>query len=312
MRVVVLGSYVHVHCLAVKSLPTSGASIEAHDWWQDHGGKGLNLAVGMHRLGLSVSLLLAVGDDAAGAAITELLQAEGLSTQHIYKLGQQSGFGIGLISADGQNVIAVYSGANNLLTTEHVKALAADIQQAKLVCAQFEIQPAIVLEAFRIAKNAQIQTLLNPSPWQRPSPELLGMTDILIVNEPEALKLFALNAQTQLTVDDWRSLDTSQHWTGKQLIVTLAERGAVLFQKQQAPCYLPAWKVQQLDPTGTGDAFTAGFTYAQIMKPVIEEKLLFANACGAILATQAGVLAALPKRAEVEAFIQQNPQPHLI
>ncbi|HPY40004.1 MAG TPA: PfkB family carbohydrate kinase, partial [Thiolinea sp.] len=137
MRVVVLGSYVHAHCLAVPALPTAGASMQASDYWQDHGGKGLNLAVGMHRLGLQVCLLLAVGEDPAGRHISQLLQSEGIDTRHVVKLGAHSGFGVGLISADGQNVIAIAPGANHLLTETHLSRLENDIKLAQIVCAQF-------------------------------------------------------------------------------------------------------------------------------------------------------------------------------
>lgn len=310
MQVIVLGSYVQAHCLAVSALPTSGASIQAQACWHDHGGKGLNLAVGMHRLGLKVGLLLAIGDDAAGASICQFLQAEGLDTQHVLRLGEQSGFGVGLVGADGQNVIAVYSGANHLLNATHIAGLEADISQAQLVCAQFEIQPAIVLTAFQLAKRYQIKTLLNPSPWQKPSAALLQVTDILVLNEAEALLMFELNARTALSIEDWCRLDFLEDWQGELLIITLAERGAILFNQGRTPIYVPAWSITQADPTGAGDAFTAGLSYALIHQPSYPQALRFANACGALLAQQVGVLAALPPLSTVEAFMQQNHWPH--
>lgn len=310
MRVVVLGSYVRAHCLAVPVLPMRGASIQAVNYWQEHGGKGLNLAVGMHRLGLKVGLLLAIGDDEAGKSVYEFLQTEGISTQHVLKLGAHSGFGVGLISADGGNLISVFSGANHLLSATHIEAMTEDIQLAQLVCAQLEIQPSVVLAAFQIARRYQVKTLLNPSPWQKLSAELLELTDILILNELEALLMFEL-AATSLSQQEWCKLNLNAYWSGELLIITLAERGAILFRQDQAPLYEPAWQVIQADPTGTGDAFTAGWVCALTQQKNYTQALRFANACGALLAQQVGVLAALPPLNAVEAFMQKNHLPLL-
>lgn len=306
MRVVVLGSYVHAHCLAVTTLPLSGASVQASACWQGHGGKGLNLAVGLHRLGLEVSLLLAVGRDAAGVSVHNFLQEEGIATKYIFSLGEQSGFGVGLVGADGQNVIAVYSGANHLLDQSHIAALEEDISQAQLICAQFEIQQSVILTAFQLAKQHQLKTVLNPSPWQRPSVELLKLTDILILNEIEALSMFELDDVLNLSIEAWCNLKLIPYWYGELLVITLAERGAILFSQGQEPLYVPAWSIIQLDPTGSGDAFAVGFMYALLKQNSYSQIMRFANACGALLAQEVGVLNRLPTLNKVEAFIQQN------
>ena len=310
MSVIVLGSYVHAHCLTVSTLPLNGASIQAQDYWHGHGGKGLNLAIGMHRLGLEVCLLLAIGQDRAGKEIYSFLEAEGVNTKHVLALGEQSGFGVGLISADGQNIIAVHPGANHLLVEKHVTGLEEDIKQSSLICAQFEIQQSVILTAFRLAKRYHLTTLLNPSPWKRPSPELLALTDLLIMNESEAACMFELEDYGRLSIQAWCDLSLEPYWQGELLIITLAERGAVLFQPEQAPLYVPAWGVKQADPPGAGDAFTAGFAYALLTYKQYPQAMQFANACGALLAQAVGVLDALPQLSTVETFMQQNRLPH--
>lgn len=306
MRVVVLGSYVHAHCLTVAALPISGASIQAHHCWQGHGGKGLNLALGMHRLGVEICLLLAIGKDSAGKAIHAFLEAEGMNTKHILALGEQSGFGVGLIGADGQNVIAVYGGANHLMSDKHILALEDELKTSQIMCAQFEIQQLTVLAGFHLAKRYKVKTMLNPSPWQKPSPELLALTDILILNESEAGALFELDSYASLSVQAWCSLAQIDDWQGELLIITLAERGAILFQQGQEPLYIPAWTVKQIDPTGAGDAFAAGFVYALLKQYSYPQAMQFANACGALVVQETGVLETLPKLSTVESFMQQN------
>ena len=311
MSVVVIGSYVQANCLTVQALPVAGASVQASSFWQEHGGKGLNLAIGMHRLGLNTKLLLAIGQDQAGESLLKWLEQEGLSTQYIHQLAMGSGIGFGLIGDDGQNLIVVHPGANYHLRSEHLHVMLDEIKQSHLVCAQFEVQPAIILEAFRLAKNYKVTTLLNPSPWQTIDPELQVLTDILIVNESEALLLFELE-QTCLSIQEWCALCIQNYWQGLVLVITLAEHGVIYYARDKSPLHIPAWSIKQADPTGAGDAFTAGLAYALQQAWPVQECLCFANACGALVASQIGVLNVLPSLEAVNNFIQLNHAQHLI
>ncbi len=107
--------------LSVDRLPVAGESLAATRYFQEHGGKGLNLGVGLHRLGVAVDLLMAVGQDDAGAAVTRRLAEEGIGTDWVLTLGPNSGYGVGFIAPDGRNFLAAHPGANALLTPEHVE-----------------------------------------------------------------------------------------------------------------------------------------------------------------------------------------------
>ena len=77
MRAFVLGNYMHACFMHVDRLPCAGESLAARrvDW--EHGGKGLNLGLGLHRLGAEVHMIMAVGADLPGAAVCQALVAEG-------------------------------------------------------------------------------------------------------------------------------------------------------------------------------------------------------------------------------------------
>lgn len=306
MKVLVLGSYVSANCLCVERLPLAGESLGAQSLWVEHGGKGLNLAVGLHRLGLGIELLLAVGNDAAGNNLLGFLQTEGLDTRWVVKAGKHSGLGIGLIAADGSNVIVVYPGANALLDKTHIQTAFGALESTQLVCAQFEIPDAPILAAFQRARLCGINTLLNPSPWRVPSPCLLGLTDILVVNETEAAALFCLETSEMLAVEQWLTMLPTLAWQGKLLVVTLAERGCVALQSGQKAIYQPAWVITLTDPTGAGDAFTAGLSQAWMSGLGLVEALRFANACGAIVAARQAVLPTLPTATQVAAFMAEQ------
>lgn len=303
MGVFVLGSYINANSMTVKHLPKAGASIQAENLWTEHGGKGLNLAVGMHRLGLPTHTLLAVGDDAAGDSLLTRLQVEGMNTQGIVRSTVPSGFGIGLVATDGNNIIVVYPGANAQLNTHHVQAASSILRDCQLVCAQFEIPDAPIVEAFRQARQHGIKTLLNPSPWRVPDPAILALTDMLVLNETEAAACFGIEDAPTLSPAQWLRLLPTLAWQGQLLVVTLAERGCIAFPCGQPAIHEPAWTVTPADPTGAGDAFTAGLVYALLHHYPLPNALCFANACGAMVASQPGVLPALPQVAAVQMFM---------
>jgi ribokinase len=103
MRIFVLGSYVNANCLYVEKLPTAGESLSAQAMWTEQGGKGLNLTVGIHRLGGHVDTLLALGVDSAADALLKFLKAEGIDTRWVIRTSEQSGFGVGFIAPNGEN-----------------------------------------------------------------------------------------------------------------------------------------------------------------------------------------------------------------
>jgi ribokinase len=302
-KVFVLGNFVQACCWNVPRLPLPGETLVATGVHIEPGGKGLNVAVCLHRLGVEVNTLIGCGADAAGASLMALLKGEAMSTNHVYTFAGASGWGSGWIAADGQNAIAVYPGANLLLADEHVAQAAADITQAQLVYGQFETALPAVEAAFALAHANGVTTVLNPSPWQTPSPKLRQSTHTVIVNESEAIGLLAM--ATPLTYNVSRSAQQIEaslssfwrDWPSLQcLVVTLGAMGSLGFDRSQPSFCLHASApaIVAIDTVGAGDAFASGYCAARLSGESLETALRWGNACGGHLASKAGVLAALP------------------
>ncbi len=309
MRAFVVGAYVSANFLFVPSLPREAQTAAATGYFHDHGGKGLNLGIGLHRLGVATDLLLSVGDDARGREITQLLREMGLSTDHVHTAEVGSGFGIGLIAPDGANLLAAYMGANALLGETHVEQARKTIEAAHFCLAQFESPEPAILAAFRIAKAAGRVTYLNPSPWSQPSDELLGLTDIMVVNEPEAMDFLGVataGAPAQDFARDLPDFSKRRGWRGELLVVTLAERGAVAL-KGGACTVVPAFPIDQIDATGAGDGFGCGLVSALAAGESLDAALRKASACGALVASRKGVFDVLPHAGELEKFLSSRP-----
>ncbi len=297
----VLGSYVQAQCLLLERLPTEGESLAATGLISEHGGKGLNVAIAAKRLGAQVETLIGLGEDPAAENLRQFFQQQGLSTQGLVSTGPQSGYGVGFIAADGSNFLAIYPGANALVTAAHVDAAYAALAAADMVCAQFEIAEAAIVQAFQHARALAIPTCLNPSPWHTPSEELLAVTDIVIVNASEAALLLA---QPPLgnDVEAWLACLPTVAWQGQLLVITLADQGCVAWHNGEV-CYQPAFTITAQDATGAGDAFTAALAVALATGKSLAEALVLAAACGAWVAARLGVLQALPNAEEILAFI---------
>ncbi|MEQ1602669.1 MAG: ribokinase [Methylophilaceae bacterium] len=310
MSIFVIGSFMHANFMEMERLPAAGESVVATSMRAELGGKGLNLAVGMHRLGARVSLFLAAGHDAAGNAMLDRLKVEGVCASHVLRLGEYSGYGVGFIGHNGANVIAVFPGANALLSAAHVEQESAAIASASWICSQYEVPEDATLQAFKIAKQHGVKTYLNPSPWRKSEGEWLGLTDVLVVNESEAAAMFDLVGTEQMTPQLWcsrlSSLARTLGWKGYLLVVTLAEFGCVALEQSGNIIFQPAWPIRQIDATGAGDAFGCGLLWSLINGLSVPEALINANACGALLAASAGCLDALPTCQQLLAFKEKT------
>lgn len=309
MRAFVVGNYMNANFLHVPRLPRAGETVAATAVFREHGGKGFNLAVGLRRLGAEVAILMTLGRDDPGAAATACLAAEGIDVSRVHAVETPSGYGVGLIADDGENALAPYLGANLALDETHVADAAADIAAADWTLATFEAPAPAIFRAFALARAARRRTLLNAGPWRPITPEQEALIDVLVMNESEAAGYFARPELAQASLADWRAAlaerPRAQERRGRWLVVTLAARGAVARRPDGTVVDAPAHAIAQIDATGAGDAFAAGLACA--LHEGRDDPLALANACGAMVARRRGVLAALPMRAELDAFGRATP-----
>jgi ribokinase len=80
---VVIGAAVNDISLHTQKMPAPNTSVQAYAFEERPGGKGLNQAVGLARLGAKVRLVSPLGSDQTGAEILEFLRAEGVDTGYL-------------------------------------------------------------------------------------------------------------------------------------------------------------------------------------------------------------------------------------
>jgi ribokinase len=90
---------------------------------------------------------------------------------------------------------------------------------------------------------------------------------------------------------------------GKLVALTLGEEGAVLLENGREVARAAPPRVEAVDGTAAGDAFTACLVVSHLEGRDWEEALRRACAAGAIAATRAGAQPSLPTAAEVDAIV---------
>lgn len=290
--------------IAVERRPETGETVLGSDLAVHPGGKGANQAVAAARLGARTALLARVGADPHGELLLDSQRAAGVDTAGVLTGGAPTGVALITVDPSGDNSIVVSPGANGRLTPEDVRAAARLFRSSRVVSAQLEIPLETVVEAVRsVAPGGRF--VLNPSP-PRPLPdELLAACDPLIVNEHEAKVILGVaGADAGEEPEDWARVLLARG--PRSVVVTLGSAGA-LVASAEGMTRVPAVRVDAVDTTGAGDAFTAALAWRLGAGASLAEAAAYASRVGAAAVTKEGAQVSFPTAAEVEALNDGAP-----
>lgn len=288
----------------VDKMPQVGETILAKAFKKVSGGKGANQAVAASRLGANVSMIGKIGNDDNGNEIYKCLEKDKVNTQNIFK-DEVSPTGMAIISvnAEGNNSIVVVPGSNMNITKEDINKCRETIINSEVIVAQFETPVEATIEAFKIAKENGVMTILNPAPASEICDKLMSLTDIIIPNETEVMSI------TNIKVEDE---ETSKKAAGKffskgitYVIITLGDKGAALVSKDNS-VLIPSFKVKAVDTTAAGDGFIGALVSSlNINKKdkdifnALEEAIFFANKVSSLIVQKQGAQTSLPTIEEI-------------
>ena len=293
-QIVVVGSYNHDVSFSVLRLPAPGETCLSLGRLDSPGGKGSNQAIQAARCGAVTAMVAALGSDAAGDEALTLWAADGIVTLGVARLADHpTGMATILVDAAAENVIVVDSGANAHLAAAHVEAASGLIAGAKVVVAQLETPVAATMRAFEIARAAGVATLLNAAPAPEAiEPALLALTDVLVVNEGEGRVLSGHAYATQIG-------EALLSRVGQAVVVTLGAQGAALFEHHRPLLRASPPKVDVVDTTGAGDAFTGAFAARWATSGDLGSALAWGVAAGALACTRKGAAASCADAAQI-------------
>ena len=281
------------------------------------GGAPANVAVALARLGADVGFIGKVGQDDYGAFLIDLLAGQGVDVTH-FVADSRGPTMLAIVAAPTptEQQFVLYNGASDLLTVEELPQSAISAATAFIygsVTLASESRSAAVAAA-RWTRDAGRQVIfdvnLRPALWpdldiaKQRIEESVALASVLKLNETELEFLTGLSdpaSGSQSLIDQ-----------GVQLCcVSLGTDGAY-FNNGKAQGHVPAFSVEVQDTTGSGDAFVAGLAFQLVQRDqplaALDEASLyqiiaFANACGALAATQVGAMSAAPNMAAVEELL---------
>jgi ribokinase len=287
--VVVVGSVNADVVVSVRALPGPGETVSGGAFARHGGGKGGNQAVAAARLGARVRFVGAVGADDLGEEALRLLEDEGIDVAGAARLEDvPTGVAVIVVDENGENQIAVASGANGALTAAHVTE-ALRLEGRGVVLMSHEVPPEAVSAGVRAARQAGWTAILNPAPARELGDDLEGV--ILTPNADEARRLADHD-------DVEAAAKALAAKTGAPVLVTLGADGALLM-RDGAATRIPVPRVQVVDTTGAGDTVNGALAAELAAGRDLPDAVRFALAAAALSTQVAGAREGMPRRDEV-------------
>lgn len=262
-EVIVIGGCVIDLVSYVQRFPKPGETLIGKKFHKAFGGKGANQCTMVAKLGASTTLIAKVGNDSFGQEFLTFLESINIHNKHV-TVENSSHTSTANISVTerGENSIVHVFGAINYLTVDDVKNAANELfADGKVLICTYEGPKMELLEALKLAKARNMQTLVNAAPLSNDHYlELLEYTDFICVNETEAETL--CNAKVETIEEAELAAQSLLKKVNQGVILTLGEKGAIFCTKTEPkPIHVAAPKVQAIDTTGAGDAFMGSFAY---------------------------------------------------
>lgn len=302
---------------------TESTSLERAEHWTPYpGGAPANVACGLSTLGTTSAFIGCVGDDEAGSALREVLDAHQVNTaglqvhpeaptRQVFVLRSRTGerefagFGDRPTTAFAD----AYLDANALPVTLFERA---DYLVMGTLGLAYPATRAALMKSLELARAFDVRIAIDinwrPVFWPHPESaaaivrDVLKQADYLKFSDDEARWLFATDNPAGIA---------PYLPQARGLLVTAGEGGcSYAFGPHTGS--VPAFSVNAVDTTGAGDSFLAAFLHVLerqneseiVASPErLQQAVRFACAAGALTVNRPGAIAAQPKVADINALL---------
>lgn len=265
------------------------------------------------RVGLRVGAIGAVGDDAFGRCLLNQLDEDNITTDGIRILKTHAtGAAFVAYNADGSRSFVFSGGASAQLTPDMLHpALFSELRCLHLMGSTLSMSRDALYTCTRALEMAQ-QSGAKFSFDPNIRPELLPVeearaafapfitaADVLI---PTADELTALTRTSSIDAAVERLLSDKPQ---RVIVVTHGADGCTVYTQHGAQ-HVPGFSVEEVDPTGAGDCFDAGFLSGWLNDAPLTDAARFANACGALAVTRQGPMTGAQHTETIRQFIAEQ------
>jgi sugar/nucleoside kinase (ribokinase family) len=291
----------------VETIPPGQGSVRLAEIRATAAGTAAGPAVDLAKLGASVRVIGALGDDLIGDIVAAAMARHGVDTAGLVRKKEaQTSATILPIRPNGERPALHVPGATRLFSRTDIDLEHITGSRALLIGAPDALAGLTGQELADVAKAASSQGALvavdvlhpgRPQDLERLAP-LLGQADWFL---PNADQLLALTGRASLAgaMDDIVALGT------RGVAVTLGADGCLVATRQDPVAMaLPALKVDVVDTTGCGDGFTAGMLAGLLLGADPVDAAWLGVACGSLVATGLGSDAGIEDLGQVLDFLE--------
>ena len=302
-KILLVGSVMMDLILRCERAPKPSESVLGHDYSNAPGGKGSNAAVAARRAGADVAAYATVGKDSNGEYLLDKWKEAGINTKHVIEReGENTGFVAITLEDNGQNRLIIFPGANMKTPPDELEDAFKDKFDAVLL--QFEIPFETNKKAIELANEKGIITVLDAGPAQKYDLEGLPPVTILSPNETETEALVGIYPKDQDTARE-ASKKLQERNGSKYVVLKMGDKGSYLYGEGLDEM-VPPFKVNAVDPTAAGDAFTGVLAMAFVETGDLREAARMANAAGALTCTKLGAQPSLPTKKEIDELMAKK------
>ena len=293
----------------VETIPPGQGSVRLTEIRATAAGTAAGPAVDLAKLGASVRVLGALGDDLLGDIVAAAMARHGVDTTGLVRKKEaQTSATILPIRPNGERPALHVPGATRLFThadidQDHVKG-----SRALLIGAPDALAGLTGEELADVAKAAKDHGALvavdvlhpgRPQDLERLAP-LLAQADWFLPNADQLLALTGRDTPTG-AMDHILALGTGG------VAVTQGADGCLIATRQdRTPEALPALAVDVVDTTGCGDGFTAGMLAGLLLGAAPADAAWLGIACGSLVATGLGSDAGIESLDQVLDFLSHT------
>lgn len=279
--VAVVGSLHYDILVTGADRPRRGETLFGEAWAWKCGGKGGNQAIEAARHGAETAFVGAVGEDDFGEALLRRLDEAQVNATEVLRLANiGSGMSVALFDPGGDYGAVIVPGANWGISPATLESSRV-VENCRVLLLQNEIRPETNLAAATIARKGGATIVLNAAPARTVADELMGLVDLLVVNEIEAEVLAGCPPVSGMEAAEAAAATLLDR--APQVMVTLGGDGLVLARREKPPMRVAGHAVAVESTHGAGDAVIGALAAQLAEGALLTGAAHYANAAAAIL-----------------------------
>jgi ribokinase len=265
------------------------------------GGSAANTIVGLAKLGLKTGFIGKVAEDREGQLLLNDLKREGVNTDGIVvtKKGK-SGVVQAYVDKKGERALYVHPSVNDSLTFEEINQEYA--KKTHLLHLTSVDETPFQAQKKLIEKLPDVKVSLDPGEIYARK----GLTALRPLIERSFLVLPSEGELKMLTGKSWKEGAKILLKEGASIVaVKLSEKGCYVTDGKEAHL-IESFKVNVVDTTGAGDAFSSGFLYGLVNDQDLYQCGRLGNFVASHCITKVGARTGLPKLSDLKEVLRKQ------